>query len=202
MPEILPAHAPYPKAVIGWDGTVYRVFSVDAAGQLQVDVIASGLPAGAATAANQALILAQVQAIEDLTHAQQSIATDRLIVRGEDQLFSFQNVAAGGVTAVVGGVPLYITGPVVPAGEVWVLTNVKAVDRTSATTGYDLGLLHNAVNRWFAGETRAIAAGQRSYWHGHVYLDPGDAIRFYPAGAIAGDQCNVTVTGYIMTLEV
>jgi len=53
---------------------------VDAAGNLQVDVIASGLPAGAATAANQLTEITALQLIDDLRNALQSVATDRLIV--------------------------------------------------------------------------------------------------------------------------
>lgn len=34
MPEILPSSAPYPKAVLGWDGTAYRVLAVDDEGHL------------------------------------------------------------------------------------------------------------------------------------------------------------------------
>lgn len=45
---------------LGYDGTWFRPVHVDAAGDLQVDVLGSALPAGAATAANQALILAEV----------------------------------------------------------------------------------------------------------------------------------------------
>lgn len=36
MPLILPSHAPYPKAVLGWDGTQYRVLAVDDGGNVQV----------------------------------------------------------------------------------------------------------------------------------------------------------------------
>jgi len=45
---------------LGWDGVWFRPVHVDAAGDLQVDAITCALPAGAATAANQALILAEV----------------------------------------------------------------------------------------------------------------------------------------------
>ncbi len=44
MPLILPSHAPYPKAALGWDGTQYRVLAVDDEGRLQADLVASALP--------------------------------------------------------------------------------------------------------------------------------------------------------------
>ena len=44
MPQILPSHAPSPKAALGWDGTQYRVLAVDDEGRLQADLVASALP--------------------------------------------------------------------------------------------------------------------------------------------------------------
>jgi len=58
MPEIDPSHSPMPRTALYWDGTLYTPALVDAAKHLQVDVLTSGLPAGAATAAAQALALA------------------------------------------------------------------------------------------------------------------------------------------------
>ena len=36
MPEVLPTHVPAPRCVIGWDGTAYRAFAVDASGRASV----------------------------------------------------------------------------------------------------------------------------------------------------------------------
>jgi len=80
MPQILPSDAPYPKAVLGWDGTAFRVFAVDAAGHIQADVVTSGLPAGAATAAKQDTQITALQLIDDLRKALYSVGTDGLIV--------------------------------------------------------------------------------------------------------------------------
>lgn len=47
----------------------YSGISVDAAGNPQVDILTSALPAGAATSANQTTIITSVQLIDDVVHA-------------------------------------------------------------------------------------------------------------------------------------
>ena len=56
-------HGDY-KLVFGYDGTNWRPLLIDAAGNLQIDIAASALPAGAATSANQATIIGYVDGIE------------------------------------------------------------------------------------------------------------------------------------------
>lgn len=209
MPEVQPSvdalgnvmSPPEPRAVLFWDGTYWRVATVDAAGHIQIDVVTSGLPAGAATAANQALILAQVQAIEDLTHALQTVATDRLIVRGEDQLFSFKGVLALFVGAVISGAEGYIGTFVVPDDEIWVVTTTQGWNNTTAVAAIRFENVHNAGRTPYHQEQKAFAISERSTWGGHTYLDPGDTVRVYFIGGLAGDACEMAVTGYIMTLE-
>ena len=57
MPEVL-GDPPSPRTALFWNGTAWQWALVDAAGHLQLDVVTSGLPGGAATAANQAAIIA------------------------------------------------------------------------------------------------------------------------------------------------
>lgn len=168
---------------------------------LQVDVKSSALPALASTAAHQVTQNTALAKIDDLQDALQSAATDRLLVRGMDQLFSFASMLTDGVTDDLHDDPPFIQSNPVLAGTIWVPTAIKVVNRDRVTTGYVLGLLHNDTNRWFAGETKDIPAGQRSFWAGHVFLDPGDRIRFYPTGGILGDTCNISLHGFIMSLE-
>ena len=83
MPEVLPTHVPAPRCVIGWDGTAYRAFAVDASGHIQTDVLTSALPAGAATAAHQLTMITALQLIDDLRDALASVAADNLrVVKG------------------------------------------------------------------------------------------------------------------------
>lgn len=202
MPEVLPDHAPMPRAFLAWDGTRYRVCSVDAAGQLQVDVIASGLPAGAATAANQALLLARLQIIDNLVNALQSVNTDALQVRGEDQLFSYQGALASFRAAVVSGAGGYIDSLPVPAGTIWKVTQVVARDQTSPITEIQWYAVIGGAVTAFGNDIRAIAAGELVSVKCEVWLDATDTIRPYFTGSLAGDTCHVWLTGHEMTLEV
>ena len=202
MPEIIPNHVPSPRTLLAWDGTAYRPITIDAAGHVQVDVLTSGLPAGAATAANQALILAQVQAIEDLTHALQSINTDRLQVRGMDQLFSYKNSLISQTTGPISGAGGFYASDTPPAGQVWKVTNVYAVDWTTATTVHGYLLFRGAANYNFEELVAAFPAATPSTYHGEIWLHPGDVIRVWFTGSLAGDSCTLGLTGYAMTLEV
>jgi len=100
MPDIYPLESPEPGAALGWDGADYRVPKVDTDHHPQVDVLSSALPAGAATQATLAAILAELlthtlptgaateatlaqiltaaQLIDDLRGALLSVATDQL----------------------------------------------------------------------------------------------------------------------------
>jgi len=167
-----------------------------------VDVIASGLPAGAATAANQALILAQVQAIEDLTHALQSVATDRLRVRGSDQLHSFKGVLALRGVFSLSAPNGSQTTAAVPAGEIWYVTTIVAANLTRAMTQLLISTLHDASEVDIYSETRAIAAGERPSWSGLTILDESDTILAYYIGGQAGDLIILSITGFRMTPEV
>jgi hypothetical protein len=51
-------------AILGSDGTNPRFITVDASGHVQVDVLSTALPSGAATAANQTTIIGHVDGIE------------------------------------------------------------------------------------------------------------------------------------------
>jgi len=52
--------------VYGFDGSANQKIATDSSGQLQVDILTSALPSGAATAANQATIIGHVDGIEAL----------------------------------------------------------------------------------------------------------------------------------------
>ena len=200
MPDVL-GDPPSPRAAVFWNGTAWQWALVDAAGHLQLDVVTSGLPAGAATAAAQALALAQLQLIEDMRDALQSVATDRLIVRGEDQLFSYKGTLHEFRAAAISGADGYVDSQPAPAGEIWVVTNIVARDRTTATTEHEHQLFHDGGEVRFGHVLAAMAADIFSYWSGWIWLDPSDTIRVYFLGGLAGDTCHVHLTGYIMTLE-
>lgn len=201
MPEIIPDHVPSPRTLLAWDGTAYRPIHIDALGNVQIDVVASALPVGAATAAAQALILAQVQLIEDMRDALQTVDTDRLIVRGEDQVFSFKERLADFKVGAVSGADGFYASNGPADGLVWVVTNVNAVDTTSPTTRIRLRIVRGALAWFFGDETAAFPINTPMVWGGHVYLEHDDVIFADFIGSLAGDTCMVTLTGYVMTKE-
>lgn len=202
MPEIQPTGAPWPRSVLGWDGTNWRVMAVDLLGHVQVDVVTSGLPAGAATAANQATMITALQLIDDLRDALESVATDRLQVRGEDQLFSYREKLQLRDSDNPSGANGYLELGPVPAGEIWVVTLSGGRDNTRALTSISWAVRTGVAVVVYGGLTRAIAANEYVFWLGNIFLEENDHIRAYYIGSAAGDTVELTVFGYIMTLEV
>jgi len=182
------------------EALLHALGSVDT-DDLQVDVKSSALPAGASTAAHQVTQNTALATIAKLETALQSVATDRLVARGQDQLFSFKGVLAKPRSAVVSDAGGYIDSDPCPAGEIWCVTNITAYDRTSPTTEHRFQLNHNGVRYGFGHEAAAFAAYDASYWGGQRWLDPDDTVRTYFIGSLLGDTCDVVLTGYIMTLE-
>jgi len=201
MPEIIPNHVPSPRTLLAWDGTAYRPVTIDAAGHVQIDVLTSGLPLGAATAANQALILAQVQAIEDLTHALQSVATDRLQVRGEDQLFSYAEPLVVRTQGNPTGIYHVMASAAVPAGQVWVVTTIASADYTTALTSMDFTKTHGVIGIGLWQSIRAFAIAELGFWGGHIYMEEGDVVTVSYGGGLNTDTCIIFLNGYIMTKE-
>ena len=245
MPEIIPNHVPRPRTLLAWDGIAYRPVSIDAAGNLQIDVLSTAMDPLAATAANQATMITALQLIDDLRgalrsvntdailiaardnvgavrdllmdaarHLQvdvisnanlddalQSVATDRLQVRGEDQMFSVDEVVAIHTSGVVSGAGGFIDSPAVPVGRYWIITTVTAWDQTTALTEIGIDNRHGGVGVTIHQERRALATWEMAKWSGHTYLDVGDTIRCGFVGSLAGDTVGVNITGYQMTVE-
>jgi len=202
MPDTIPNHVPSPRTLLAWDGTAYRPVTIDAAGHVQIDVLTSGLPAGAATAANQATEITALQLIDNLVNALQSVATDRLQVRGEDQLFSYGAALVQRNTANLGPGEIHLSAPGPAAGLVWNVTNICAVDDTTATTAHLYVVYRGVTNYLFAEVVQAFGIGDFSFYHGELWLDPGDYIAVFFTGSAVGDTCSIHITGHIMTLEV
>ncbi len=80
MSLIIPWFAEASTAIITIDGVTYRVPLIDSDGHLQVDVLTSALPSGAATSARQDTMITALQLIDDLRAALDSVQTDRLNV--------------------------------------------------------------------------------------------------------------------------
>jgi len=200
MPEVL-GNPPSPRTALFWNGTAWQWARVDAQGHLQIDVLSTAMDALAATAANQATMITALQLIDNLVVALGGPANARLIVRGEDQLFSLLSVLAVSRSADVSGADGTGDSNLVTAGRYWIVTNIAAQDITNPLTGIGLYKRHDAASYAFHEERRAVAAGEYITWSGQAYLDPGDYIRVHFQGSQAGDSCRVVLTGYQMTLE-
>lgn len=77
----------FKDGIWGWCVNQWKRLVCDAAGHLQIDVVTSGLPAGGATAANQATMITALELVDDLRAALNSVATDEL-----DVVFDGQNL--------------------------------------------------------------------------------------------------------------
>ena len=69
----------------GWDTANWRKVLVDAAGHLQVDVLSSALPTGAATAANQVITHGYIDGLEGLLGAGLPVAFDTGALKVREQ---------------------------------------------------------------------------------------------------------------------
>lgn len=178
MPEVL-GNPPSPRAALFWNGTAWQWALVDAAGRLQIDVVdAAGLQ-----------------------DALQSVAADRVIVRGEDQLHSYSGVLARARTAAISGVNGFCDSDQCVAGDVWILTSVAVRDVTSPVTAVEMLVRHDGGNYRFHNEVVALPATTWYTIQCHKWIDEDDSIRVYLPGALAGDTINVEITGQYMTLE-
>ncbi|GAH66698.1 unnamed protein product, partial [marine sediment metagenome] len=130
-----------------------------------------------------------------------SKALDRLLVRGQDQLYSIKKVLVSHRRAVISGAGGFIDSHSPAAGEYWRLFNVTAWDEDNATTAHLYIEKSGALEAYFNIDIRAIPAYIRTQWHGNLLLAEGDVIRVLFTGALAADNCNIDITGHVMTLE-
>lgn len=201
MPGVL-GNPPSPRAAVFWNGAAWQWALVDAAGHLMVDLAASTVPGGIATAANQIGIAATLGVIDNLVDALGGPGDVRLQVRGENQLFSYKGNLVDRVEELNASAPdHYMAGASPPAGEVWVVTTATAFDLTSGCTEARVYVTIDGVGVKMADAVPAVA-GQAACWSGHVFLEPGDHVDAAFIGCTAGDDVYLEVSGYKMTLEV
>lgn len=168
---------------------------------VDVHVHASVLPPDAANATNQGQIYTRLGIIDDLQDALESKALDRLLVRGMDQLHSF-NTALGNTRSLpLVGNDGYTESQPCAAGQIWHVTTCYVVNITSATTRLVLQTRRGAADYHFHRELLATAANEPWSWSGHTWLLPTDTIRAFLIGGLNADSCRFRLTGEIMTLE-
>lgn len=138
----------------------------------------------------------------ELTHALKSNDADRLIVRAEDQLFSINSDLKSNRQVVISGAGGFTDSEIVPAGEIWCVHNLGSIDTNNATTSHMYVILSGGTEYALYEDYAAHAAGIRAYQQRTFWLYPGDCIRVWWRGALAGDSCRIDLFGYIQSLEI
>lgn len=146
-------------------------------------------------------MIAALQLIDDLRNALHSVNTDELVVRGEDQIHSYQDTLEIYVTGDLTEADGYLETAAVPAGDVWVITNIILEDEDGGISSVRWCRFSGGVRYCFGCVTRAIPAVERVCYHGFQWAKEGDTIRGQFIGAGLGDTCHMWITGHVMTKE-
>lgn len=215
----------HPRCVLGVDGDGnFRVVSVDATGQLQVDVLGSALPDGAAEQASLNSVdnkLNQVSGLRDAlvtrnmngliaaivtgggaAHDMLGHTDGQPIVRGQDQLFSYESQYIEEVENLNGATGFnYLTGAAVDPGVVRVVTSMGIYNNNHEMTSSRLGVRKGGTDYWaaLAGASGGAAIGAR--WSGTIIMVEGDQLRGAMSGVVLNDDLYLFGFGYNMTLE-
>ena len=91
----------------------------------------------------------------------------------------------------------YLTGTLVPVGEVWVVTNLLLLNVGSATVATQ-GELYDGTTGFIVHRVSAPASGAIIEWQGQVYLKAGDRMRATFYSCSLGDNLRATFLGYKM----
>jgi len=115
---------------LGYDGTDFRNVHVDAAGNVQVDVLTSAINALAATAANQVTMITALELIDNLQNALDTIGSDALRVMGgiDGIIYRFLHVDGTGdvqTDVLSSALP---TGAATAAHQVSMVTALQLID--------------------------------------------------------------------------
>lgn len=144
---------------------------------------------------------AYLATLADLTHALETQHTDRLLVRGMDQLFSYQKSLTATADGNIADDNGFMESATPPAGSVWHLSNIGAICIPSATTARNYRFISNAFSYFIEDDTTGWAAAVWSHIRPDFWLHNLDTIKCYFIGANAGDYCRIDLLGSIMTLE-
>jgi len=90
----------------------------------------------------------------------------------------------------------------VPAGSIWHVTHICVADVTTATTEIYVRVNHDGGVRPLNHQVAALAAND---WWGfpcEIWMDENDLVRAIFIGGLVGDNCEVTLYGESMTVEV
>jgi len=199
-----------PRTLYASDGSNWYAVLVDSDGHVKIDVVSLPLPTDAATATNQSTMITALQLIDDLRNALGSVNTDDLQVDvktypGSNALgnipFGYNNRywerqytlnAAAGTN--------FLAGTAVPAGEIWVVTNLRGVNANTNVSALTL--------QAYDGSTTIVLANKLSpginvdvIWSGQAFLKAGDYVQARFDSCVAGDDLYLDIMGYKMKVS-
>jgi len=184
----------------GYNGVTFTPLRVDNSGHLQIDVLTSALPAGAATWAYQVQTMGFIGTPATPEAGTVNKRLETLNEHIKDQLISFKGVYAERVSDLNAGVGINsLTGSVVPVGEVWVVAGCVAFNNISACTTISVNYVHdgNTIDLNIAANPPAVTPAQ---YQGQIYLDAGDYLKAWFVGCTAGDDLYFSVFGHKMSV--
>jgi len=205
MADILSAVIGKISALLGWDGTGFRTIKCDANGELQVDVLASGLPSGAATELTQQSMLA---AVGDPDTPGAGSVNDRLAVleTAVNRVYAKNLQIADGVyfeaVAVTGDSgTISARTSAVPAGYYYYISKVIVrLYSGSAQTIY-WRATHDGSSYTLDVYTNPATTSVYTP-NANVLLDPGDYLSVYGYNVGAGSQVRLIAAGWKIKLAV
>ncbi len=173
--------------LFGSDGAKWIAALIDGLGHFQVDVVASGLPADAATQTTLALVLTALQIIDGFADPQNLIFgyNDRVLEWAEDL------TAATPYNDKRSGSP--------PADEIWIITIAHTKNRSRAD---NMAISAGNDGDGFVGAKTgsSTVAGEAMAWSGQIVLKEGDTMRFEFGASWLNDDIEWGMSGYKMKI--
>lgn len=181
--------------------------------KLDIHLLSSALTIGDATAAKQDTIITALQLIDDLRGALGSVNTDDLQVDIKtiptttvqsldgDKIFSFNSM----LTEQIEDLNLdngnnTLSEPAVPAGVIWVVTNVMLYYSGTPPTRMYARVERILGDEYFAREDTVVSGTYYPFNVGHIFLREGERLEMRIIGATNGDDARMRFSGYKMAI--
>lgn len=146
-----------------------------------------------ATQTTLAALLVELALKADLTETQP--------VRGKDQLLSYKQPLKSGIRGIVSGANGWVDSASPANGLVWAVTQVAIRNRDNPFTSTVMRVWDTVDSYYFLKDH---TWGEALEWTGfpcNVYLEHDDVIRVNFVGCLIDDECDVDLTGHVMTKE-
>jgi hypothetical protein len=121
---------------------------------------------------------------------------DGTVWRPQNQLFAYRDSYWQQVSNLSPGAGIItLNGTAVPAGEVWVVTNMYARNDTTATSTVAL-LVTDTVTNFYVDDSLYYALPRSLRWSGQAVLKATWLARAIFSGVVAGDDLYAWFSGY------